>query len=584
MRFSHLFGNTLRESPADAELPSHRMALRAGLIRPIAQGIYALLPTGWRVMRRIEAIIRQEMDAIGGQEMLMPMVQPAELWQASGRYQAPSPGPALVRFQDRSGRPLVLAMTHEEVITELARAEIRSYRQLPCLVYQIQCKFRDEPRARGGLLRVREFLMKDAYSLDANAEGMAAAYARVYAAYERILARCELDVIAVEADSGMMGGHVSHEFMAPNPQGEDTLLRCQACGHAANAEGARIGLGPARQEPEQPLEMVATPGCATIAQVAEYLGVAPSQTLKAVFFQSTASPDTATAPSLVFAVIRGDLEVNVVKLSAALGGAELTAAGTEALGAAGITPGYASPVGVRGVTVVADESVLGCSNSVAGANVPGYHLCNVNVPRDFQPDLITDIALAREDDPCPRCGAPLGAVRAIEVGHIFQLGTRYTEAMGATYLNAEGRATPLWMGCYGIGVGRLLACILEQHHDEAGPIWPAAVAPYDVHLVSLTRPGAPVEGAAEGLYRDLVAAGLSVLYDDRPERAGVKFNDADLIGAPVRLTLGERNLGEGVVELKRRCETEVVRAPLAPTEALVARIRAALSAGHSPGA
>ncbi len=569
MRVSHLFGNTLRENPSEAELPSHRLALRAGLIRPIAQGIYALLPVGWRVMRRIEAIIRQEMDAIGGQELLMPMVQPAELWQASGRYQAPSPGPALARFQDRAGRPLVLGMTHEEVITELARQEIRSYRQLPCLVYQIQTKFRDEPRARGGLLRVREFLMKDAYSLDADPAGMAAAYERVFAAYQRIFQRCGLEALPVEAASGMMGGQVSHEFMFLNENGEDTLLRCPACGLAANAEGARIGLGPAQREAELPLERVATPGRETIQAVAEFLQVSPRQTVKAVFFQR------GEGGPLVFAVIRGDLEVNTAKLSTALGGAELVPAEEAALREAGLVPGYASPVGVRGVMVVADESVLASSNLVGGANEVGYHLRNVNVPRDFQPDLVADIALARGGDPCPRCGAPMETARAIEVGHIFQLGTKYAEAMGATYLNEAGQAAPLWMGCYGIGVGRLMACLMEQHHDEYGLVWPPAVAPYDVHLVSLTRPGTPIEAAAEQLYQDLQGAGVAVLYDDRPERAGVKFNDADLIGAPVRLTLGDRAYAEGAIECKLRWERETTRLPLAPLGELVARIREA---------
>ncbi len=578
MRLSHLFGHTLRENPAEAELPSHRLALRAGLIRPLAQGIYALLPTGWRVVRRIETIIRQEMDAIGGQEMLMPMVQPAELWQATGRYQAPSPGTALARFQDRAGRPLVLGMTHEEVATELARQEIRSYRQLPCLIYQIQIKFRDEPRARGGLIRVREFIMKDAYSLDATPEDMAGAYGYIYAAYERIFERCGLEVLPVEAASGMMGGQVSHEFMFLNEHGEDTLLRCDACGLAANAEGARIGLGPDRREVELPLEEVATPGHETIEDVARFLQVDRAQTLKAVFFVRAEPGENESGPDdtgLVFAVIRGDLEVNVDKLSAALGGTALEPAADPVLRAAGLTPGYASPVGIRDITVIADESVLAGSNYVAGANVEGYHLRNVNVPRDFQPDLVADIALARQGDPCPRCGASLGTSRAIEVGHIFQLGTRYAEALGATYLNEEGRATPLWMGSYGIGVGRLMACIMEQHHDDHGLMWPPAVAPYDVHLVSLARPDTPVEQAAEALYADLQSSGLAVLYDDRPERAGVKFNDADLIGAPVRLTLSPRTHVEGEVEFKLRTAPDAARVPLAPLDPLLGRIRKA---------
>jgi len=569
MRLSTLFGQRLREVPADAELPGHQLALRAGLMRQVAQGIYALLPVGWRVMRRIEAIIREEMDAIDGQEISMPVVQPAELWQASGRYEAAAPGPALARFRDRSGQALVLGMTHEEVVTDLARQEIHSYRQMPSLVYQVQVKFRDEPRSRGGLLRTREFLMKDAYSFDRDEPGMAESYARVYGAYERIFSRCGLSVRPVEAASGMMGGHVSHEFMYLSPYGEDQLLTCSACGYAANVEGARIRISTRPADDLLPLEEVATPGATTIAAVADFLGVEEAQTLKAVFFQR------ADSGEVVFAVIRGDLEVNEAKLSVALGGVDLVPATPEALAAAGVVPGYASPIGFSKGIVVADESLRSGANFVAGANRPGHHLRNVNAGRDFIPDLVTDIALARAGDPCPNCGATLEAVRAIEVGHIFQLGTKYAEALGAGFLDEWGERRPPQMGCYGIGLGRLMACIMEAHHDDKGLIWPTAVAPFYVHLVSLGQPGTDEERAAEALYAELTAAGLDVLYDDRPERAGVKFNDADLLGVPVRLTLSPRTLAQGAVELKLRWETESQIVALEPPDVLLRTIREA---------
>ena len=566
MRVSTLFGQRLREDPSDAGLPGHRLALRAGLIRQMAQGIYSYLPLGWRVIRNIEQIIREEMDGIDGQEVSMPVVQPAELWQASGRYQAPSPGAALARFEDRAGHPLVHAMTHEEAVTDLARQEIRSYRQMPSLVYQIQVKFRDEPRSRGGLVRTREFLMKDAYSFDRDEEGLATAYHRVFGAYERIFARCGLPVRPVEAASGMMGGKVSHEFMYLSPHGEDELITCAACGYAANVEGARARLAPRMPEDPQPVELVATPGTTTIAALAECLGILPADTLKAVLYQR------ADSGALVFAVIRGDLEVNPLKLSAQLGGVDLLPASAEALREAGVVAGYASPIGLTSGTVIADESVQPGCHYVAGANRPGYHLRNVRIPRDLVPDRVADISLARMGDGCPRCGAPLEAVRAIEVGHIFQLGSRYAEALQASYLDEAGRSVPLMMGCYGIGIGRLMACLMEEHHDDRGLVWPTAVAPFCVHLVSLAREPAE-ETAAEQLYRRLTDLGMSVLYDERPERAGVKFNDADLLGVPVRLTVSPRSLAQGAVEIKLRWESEPKMVPIEPVGPLVEGLR-----------
>ncbi len=571
MRLAHLFGRTLREAPSDAELISHQLSIRAGLVRQLATGIYAYLPLGWRVMQRISAILRDEMERVGAQELSMPMVQPAEPWRATGRYDAPSPGPALVRFRDRSSHDMVLAMTHEEVATVLARSEISSYRQLPMVVYQLQTKFRDEPRSRGGLIRVREFLMKDAYSFDADQEGLDVFYPSMVQAYRNILARCHVEVVVVEADTGMMGGSTSHEFMVLHPQGEDTIIRCPDCGYAANVEAAEIdrrGMEAPTGSP-QPLRRVATPGATTIAELARVLDINPRQTLKMVFF--CASDGATEDEELVVAVIRGDLDVNENKLANLLGGVELSPASADALRAVGIVPGYASPIGIAGVRIIADRSVVGGGDWVAGANEEGYHLLHVHVPREFRPDEVTDIALAREGDPCPRCAQPLMAQRCIEVGHTFKLGTRYSEALGATYRDADGASKPLVMGSYGIGLGRLLACIIEQHHDEQGIIWPVEVAPFDVHIVSLAAGDQAVEEAVERLYARLMDRGYAVLLDDRDERAGSKFADADLIGVPVRLTVSRRTVSEQAVELKLRRAEERQLVSEADLDALLER-------------
>jgi len=570
MRFSTLFGRTLRENPSDAELASHQLSLRAGLIRQLAAGIYSYLPIGWRVSRKIEQIMREEMDAIGGQELMMPVVQPADIWRATGRYDAPAPGPALVRFQDRGGHDMVLAMTHEEVVTDLARQEISSYRQLPQMVYHIQTKFRDEPRSRGGLVRVREFIMKDAYSLDADDDGLDAFYPRIYQAYVNIFARCGVEAIAVEADTGMMGGAASHEFMVVTEAGEDTLVLCPHCRYAANAEKAVFVKGEGPREPEAPIEKVPTPGTKTIEAVARLLGVETRQTLKAVFYSDPAG-------EVIFAVIRGDLDVNPTKLSNMVGGAELHASTVEELAEAGIVAGYASPIGLSGVRVIADDSITTVNNAVAGANEAGFHFRNVNYPRDYRVDAIGDIALAREGDRCARCGEPLTLARGIEVGHLFKLGTKYSTSVGATFLDRDGVARPIVMGSYGIGTGRLLACIIEQHHDAKGIVWPVSVAPFQVHIVSLGKE-AEVAAAADVLYERLRRRGYEVLYDDRPESAGVKFNDADLIGIPVRLTVSRRTLESGTFELKARWEEE---RRVIPADGVEGAIDAALAAGRT---
>ncbi|NPV07854.1 MAG: proline--tRNA ligase [Anaerolineae bacterium] len=560
MRMSHLFGTTLRQDPADAELVSHRLLVRAGLIRAISAGIYCYLPLAYRAMRKIEEIIRQEMNAIGGQELLLPVVHPAELWKESGRWY--SVGPELVRFEDRAGRDMVLAMTHEEPVTDLLRREVSSYRQLPMMIYQFQVKFRDEPRPRGGLVRVREFTMKDGYSAHADFEDLDRYYPQVRQAYENAFRRCGLDAVLVEADPGMMGGTASHEFMVLSEAGEDTLIHCENCGYAANAEAARFDKGTSDGEEAQSLEEVATPGMKTIQQVADFLGVPTSRTAKAVFYVDQDG-------RIVFAVIRGDLDVNEVKLANVLRATTLRPATDEELIAAGIVPGYASPIGVNGVRVVVDDSVAQAANLVAGANREGYHLRNVNYPRDFQADLVADIALARHGDVCSTCGSLLADQRGIELGHIFKLGTKYSEAMGATYLDAEGRERPIVMGCYGIGIGRLLAAAIEQHHDDKGIIWPPSIAPCQVHVVGLNLDREEVSEAAEDVYRR-VRTRWDALLDDRTEpSAGVKFNDADLLGFPVRVTVSSRSLRAGGVEIKARWGTEAKVVPLQELETAV---------------
>ncbi len=554
MRMTRLFSQTLREAPADAQVASHVLLLRAGYIRQLASGIFSYLPLAHRALGKIEGIIRGAMDAIGGQEIKMPVVHAADVWKASGRYEEYDE--SLTRFHDRHGRDMVLATTHEEIVADLASREIRSYRQLPAMVYHFQTKWRDEARPTSGLLRVREFTMKDSYSLDAAQEGLEAQYRAHYQAYFDIFRRCGLPVRAVRSDVGMMGGSAAHEFMYLNEVGENTLALCDACGYAANTEVARFAKAEAAAEEPAPLERVATPGAATIAELAAFLDVPASRTAKAVFLVGRfKAPEAGGEASerLVLAVIRGDLEVNEVKLANAAGALALRPAHDEEIAAAGAVPGYASPMGLEGDTlVVADDSVVSSPNLVSGANEAGYHVRNVNHGRDWEADIVDDIALAEAGHACPVCGAPLRIARGVEVGNIFQLGTRYSDALGASFLDEQGRERPVIMGSYGIGVGRLLACVAEEHHDDNGLSLPVTVAPYQVHLVSLAKGEGPVQAAAEALYGDLTSAGVEVLYDDRPENPGVKFNDADLIGCPVRVTVGDRGLKKGTLEVKLR--------------------------------
>lgn len=549
MRLSTLFFASLRDNPAEAEMVSHKLLVRAGYVRQLGAGIYTLLPLGYRVQRRIEQVIREEIDGIGGQEMEMPVVHPADLWKESGRYA--KIGPELVRFKDRGGREMVLAMTHEEVVADLLRDLVKSYRQLPAIVYHFQTKFRDEPRARGGLIRVREFVMKDSYSLDADEEGLDGAYQAHHAAYERIFARLGLRTVAVGADVGIMGGTLAHEFMVLNQHGEDTLVLCDACGYAVNQQIAQVRKPEPPAEEPMPTEEVATPGTDTIATLAEHLRVGTDRTAKAAFFVTGDG-------RLVTAIVRGDFEVNETKLVNALkavGG--MRPATVEEIRAAGMEPGYASPIGASGATVVVDELAARSPNLVAGANRQGYHLRNVNVGRDFTPDLVADITNAREGDACPDCGAPVALRKGIEVGNIFKLGTDFTEKLGATYLAEDGSRHHVVMGSYGIGLGRSLACIVEEHHDEKGIAWPASVAPYDAHLVALSAGRDPAVGeAAEGLYRLLTDAGVEVLYDDRDESPGVKLTDAELLGMPRIVTISPRSLAGGGAEVTERASGE----------------------------
>jgi prolyl-tRNA synthetase len=547
MRLSHLFFTTLRDDPAEAEMPSHRLLVRAGYVRQLGAGIYSLLPLGKRVNDRVEQIIREEQDRIGAQEMEMPVVHPADIWKASGRYQAI--GPELGRFKDRNGRDMVLAMTHEEVVGLLLADVVKSYRQLPMQVYHFQTKWRDEPRSRGGLIRVREFVMKDAYSIDRDEAGLDRSYWDQHGAYVRTFERLGLDTIAVSSDVGMMGGSLAHEFMVLNPAGEDDLLLCETGDYAANRQIAVVPKPEPTAESALPLEEVETPGTTTIATLAAFLGVGQDRTAKAAFFVTGDG-------RLVTAIVRGDHEVNETKLVNAVGATGgIRPATVEEIKSAGMEPGYGSPIGARGTVVVVDDLVERSPNLVAGANREGFHYRNVNVGRDYTPDVVADITNVQEGAPCPQCGRPLILRQGIEVGNIFKLGTKYTDAFGATYLGEDGQQHPIVMGSYGIGVGRNVACIVEEHHDDKGIVWPAEVAPYAAHLVSIGAAKEPrVLEVAERLHSLAAEAGdrHEILWDDRDESPGVKFTDAELLGMPWILTVSPRSLAAGGVEVTER--------------------------------
>ena len=568
MRISKLFGKTQREVPAEADTISHQLLLKAGMIHQVAAGVYSYLPLAWRVFKKIENIIRDEMDKAGGQELMMPALQPLELWQETGRDLAF--GKSLFTFSDRRERKLALGPTHEEVIAKMASYNVRSYRDLPLLVYHIQTKFRDEPRPRAGLLRVREFTMKDLYSLDADEEGLDQSYNKMLHAYQNIYARCELPALLVEADSGAIGGKDSHEFMVITESGEDEVIYCPDCKYAANTDKAQSIKSKVESGELLPIEEVETPGMATIEQVSSFLKVPQNHTLKAVFYIADGK--------LIFAVIRGDIEVNEVKLKNALGCIELRLATEAEVVEAGIVAGSASPIGITGIKIIADDSITSGANFVAGANKPDTHFRNVNYPRDFRVDLVADIALARTGEGCPKCGGKLLSAHGIEVGHIFKLGTFISQKLGALFVDPNGVSHPIVMGSYGIGLGRLLATAIEYSHDDKGIIWPLSIAPYHIYLCPLYLENPQVAVTVESLYADLEAQGLEVLFDDRKESPGVKFNDADLLGIPIRVTISPRTLETNSAEIKRRSEKA---SRLLPLEEITAKLKELISEGIS---
>jgi prolyl-tRNA synthetase len=552
MKLSRLFVRTLRDAPSDTELISHKLLLQAGMVHQVSSGVYSYLPLAWRSLRKIEQIIREEMDNSGAQEVKLGLLQPREIWQKSGRDEIY--GPDMIRLQDRRGRHLVLPPTNEELMTETVKSVIQSYRDLPFNLYHIQTKFRDEPRSRGGLIRVREFDMMDAYSFDMNEEGLNLSYDSMINAYINIFKRCGIETVIVEADSGAIGGKDSKEFILLSDSGEDTIVMCDHCSYSANGEKSEFTKPSIPIEPPSSQKEVPTPGVKTITQLCEYLSVSPEKTLKSVFYKSDRE--------IITAVIRGDLEINEVKLKNSIGGGALRLATREEVAQQGLISGSASPVGMEGIKVIADDSVNLGNNFLAGANKEGYHLSGVNYPRDFQAEILTDIALAEDGFRCPNCAGTLHTKKGIEIGHVFKLGTRYSESMEAKFPDQDGNLQSVVMGCYGIGVGRILAGAIEQHADDRGIIFPKTISPYEVILTSLNTDNVKVMEASEEMYTEMSQAGIEVLWDDRQESAGVKFNDADLLGMPLRVVVSSRNMENNVVEVKIRSEQQGYTIPI----------------------
>lgn len=550
MRTTNLYAPTLREVPAEAEVKSHQLMLRAGMIRKAAGGLYTYMPLAWRTIKKIEAIIRDEMDKAGGQEISMPIVQPAEIWQESGRWSVY--GDEMWRVKDRHGRGFCLGPTHEEMVTTLIRDEVRSYKQLPLSLYQIQNKYRDERRPRFGLMRSREFIMKDMYSFDKDVEGMNVSYKKMYDAYTNVFNRCGLEFRPVEADNGAIGGGHSHEFTVLAEAGESNIAYCSECDYAASDEKAELKVIASAEEEMKELEKVSTPDAHTIEKVAEYLNLPLDKTIKAVAFQTDTN-------ELVLAFVRGDHEVNDVKVINLIEGAiELRMADEEAITAAGGVAGFMSPIGIKeGTKIVVDATVMGMYNACAGANEKDFHFINVNPKRDFKDVIVADIRMIKEGDACPHCGAPVKMTRGIEAGQVFTLGTKYSESLHATFLDENGKEKPLQMGCYGIGVGRTMAAAVEQNNDADGIIWPRSIAPYEAIVVPVNAKNEDQMAVAEEIYQGLLAQGVDAIIDDRKERAGVKFKDADLIGYPMRVTVSPKALEEGSVEVKIRRSGEV---------------------------
>jgi len=563
MRYSNYFIPTKKEIPADAEIISHQLMVRAGMIRKLTSGIYTYLPVGLRSIRKVENIVREEMNRAGAIEVLMPAVQPAELWQESGRWEYY--GRELLRFKDRHDRDACMGPTHEEVITDLVRKEIHSYKQMPINLYQIQTKFRDEIRPRFGIMRGREFIMKDAYSFDVDEAGVNSSYEAMYEAYERIFERCGLKFRAVEADSGTIGGSYSHEFMVLAESGEDQIVNCTTCDYAANLERAEVkeedDVSPAGPNAYEVLARVDTPGQRTIEEVTEFLKITSEQLVKTLVYRVDEEP--------VAVLVRGDHELNETKLKNALDAQSVEMASERAVEeATGAPLGFAGPVGLE-ITVVADNAVKAMKNFVVGGNEKDLHLKNVNLERDFKPGLFGDLRTIAPGDACPRCGGPIAFGRGIEVGHVFKLGVKYSEAMKAVFLNEQGKERPMIMGCYGIGIGRTVAAAIEQNHDKDGIVFPIPVAPFEATILPLQMHNEAVVEAASRIYGDLMSMGMDALLDDRDERAGVKFNDADLLGIPVRITVGSRGLKNGEVEVKLRSEPESFTVPLESAAAAI---------------
>ncbi|WP_346889039.1 proline--tRNA ligase [Clostridium sp. UBA1056] len=559
MKLSKMLISTLREVPGEAEIASHKLMLRAGMIRKSATGIYTFMPNGVRVLKNVENIVREEMDRAGAQEFLASALIPADLWQESGRWDVM--GPEMFRVKDRNGRDFCLGPTHEEVFTDLARNEIKSYKQLPLKLYQIQTKYRDERRPRFGVMRSREFIMKDAYSFDKDNECLDISYMKMYEAYNKIFTRCDLEFSAVEADSGAMGGSGSAEFMVKSDIGEDEIAFCTSCSYAANTEKATSKLEEVEREVEKELKKTETPNVRTIEELVAFFNTNDKKFAKTLIYKAD--------DKVIGVMVRGDRSLNETKVSNALGGVmELEMADAETvLNATSAEIGFAGPIGLKVDILLVDEEVTRMSNFIIGANDTGYHYENVNYERDFK-GIVGDYKLVSEGDMCPKCGSPINIRRGVEVGHIFKLGTKYSQAMGANYLDENGKSVPLVMGCYGIGVNRTVAAIIEQHHDENGIIWPMAVAPYKVIIMPANVKDEEQMKMAEKIYEELKSRGIEVLLDDRNERVGVKFKDSDLIGIPIRVTVGKK-IVEDIVEFKLRKNQDIEEVKI---EAIVSRI------------
>ncbi|MDF2634968.1 MAG: Prolyl-tRNA synthetase [Pelosinus sp.] len=567
MLVSQLYAPTLRETPAEAEVVSHQLMLRAGMIRKAAGGVYTYMPLALRVLRKIENIVRQEMDAKGSQELLMPIIQPAEMWQETGRWNVY--GDEMFRLKDRHNRDFCLGPTHEEMITTLVRSDVRSYRQLPLKLYQIQNKYRDERRPRFGLMRGREFIMKDLYSFDKDEEGLAKSYDQMYEAYTTIFNRCGLTFRAVEADGGAIGGSGTHEFMVIADSGEAAIVYCPSCDYAANVEKAELKAILMPEEELENLSVIDTPGTKSIEAVTNLLGISAAKTIKTLVYN--------TDKGVVVALVRGDHEVNEIKLQNIVDCLTIELADEKTVSEMlGSTPGFIGPVGIKIPMLIADTTVMNLYNAVCGANTPDKHYRNVNAKRDFSPTVVADIRLIQENDPCPHCDLPVKTARGIEVGQVFKLHTKYSKALKATYLDENGREKPMVMGCYGIGVSRTMAATIEQNNDEYGIVWPVAIAPYHVVIVPVSPKDEAQMSLSNTIYKTLTTSGIEAVFDDRNERPGVKFKDADLIGYPLKITVGPKTINENIIEVKVRRTGEIfyfdVNNYLEEIKALLARI------------